>query len=87
MIIINSVISIKIFFLILLKDLEKTCIYINKFGIIKVKSNKISQSDINNIIFKIFYNDLDFKLISNIDNFFNKTKKNLENIKPTLVKK
>lgn len=49
--------------IIILQNLKKVYIYINNLNILKERSYKILTIDINNIISKTFYNNLDFKLI------------------------
>lgn len=66
-VIINSAIFIKTTFFILIKDLKKAGIYITNFDNLKAKFNKISILDIDNIIFKSFYYNLNSK--SNFSNF------------------
>lgn len=67
MVIINSAIFTKTTFFILIKDLKKANIYISNFDNLKAKFNKISVLDIDNIIFKSFYHNLNSK--SNFSNF------------------
>lgn len=89
-IIINSTISVETSSFILIKDLKKAYIYISDFGILKVRSNKISALDVNNTIFKTLHDNPDFKpTFSNLDInvLSNKTKKDSKNTKLKLIEK
>lgn len=72
---------------VLLKNLKKAHVYLKKFYILKIRSNKKFLSDINDTIFKAFYNNPDFTLTFNIDIFSNKTKKDLKNTQLKLIEK
>lgn len=80
----------KIFLLVSIKNLTKTCICINDFNILKIGFQKIFLLYVNYIIDRIFYNNLDFKSTyssCDVNIFSNKIEKDLKNTKLKLAKK